>query len=156
MNRLSRGLCYGRGKVNPEFEDCLKNNKIRKFTQGKSLVKKELDTSEKDLVEARESLEREKFKWATIQAYYSMFHSARALLYNKSYREKSHYCLIVALNSLYVETGKLSVPFVEGLQRGKRLREDADYYEEWSKMGAEEMVNTAKEFLEATKKLVSF
>lgn len=142
--------------MNPEFGDCLKKGKIRKFSQGKSLVKKELDTSEKDLGEAIESLEKEKFKWATIQAYYSMFHSARALLYNKSYREKSHYCLIAALKSLYVETEKLPVRFIEGLQKGKRLREDADYYNEWSKIGAEEVVNMAKKFLETTKKLVSF
>ncbi|OIO42814.1 MAG: hypothetical protein COY75_03765 [Nitrospirae bacterium CG_4_10_14_0_8_um_filter_41_23] len=141
--------------MNPEFEDCLKKNKIRRFAQGKSLVEKELDTAAKDFSEARESLEREKFKWATIQAYYSMFHSARALLYDKNYREKSHYCLIIALKSLYVETGKLSISFIEGLQRGKRLREDADYYNDWSKIGAEEMVNMAKEFLEAVKTLVS-
>ena len=83
--------------MNPEFEDCLRKNKVRKFTQGKSLVGKELNIAGKDFNEARESLERGKFKWATIQAYYSMFHSARTLLYNKNYREKSHYCLIVAL-----------------------------------------------------------
>lgn len=28
--------------MNPEFEDCLRKNKVRKFTQGKSLVGKEL------------------------------------------------------------------------------------------------------------------
>lgn len=140
--------------MNPEFESCLKKNKIREFSQGKSLVEKELNTALKDFNEAKESLEREKFKWATIQAYYSMFHSARALLYYKNYREKSHYCLIVALKHLYVETGKLSISFIEELQKGKSLREDADYYDDWSKIGAEEMVNMTKEFLETAKNIL--
>jgi len=34
----------------------------------------------------------------------SMFHSTRALLFAKNYREHSHYCLIVAMRALYVET----------------------------------------------------
>lgn len=72
----------------------------------------------------------------------------------KNYREKSHYCLIVALKHLYVETGKLSISFIEGLQKGKSLREDADYYDDWSKIGAEEMVNMTKEFLEAAKNIL--
>jgi uncharacterized protein (UPF0332 family) len=51
-----------------------------------------------------------------------MFHSARALLYNENYREKSHHCLIIALKAIYVETGRLSIHFVEGLQKGKNLK----------------------------------
>jgi len=81
---------------NPEFLECFRKNKIRKFSQGKTLVMKELNIAKQDLLAAKESFNRNSFKWATIQAYYSMFHSARALLYSKNYREKSHYCLIVA------------------------------------------------------------
>ena len=118
-----------KGIIDPEFSDCLKRNKIREFSQGRSLANKELTAAESDLLEAKESLDRAKFKWSTIQSYYSMFHSARALLYNQNYREKSHYCLIIALNALYVAKGKLSVRFLEGLQKGKNLREHADYYD---------------------------
>ena len=50
------------------------------------LVLKELDAAQSDL-DARDSLGGDKFKWTTIQAYYSMFHSARALVYWKGYRE---------------------------------------------------------------------
>ena len=138
---------------NPEFNECFKKNKIRRFSQGKELFRKELTIAEKDLSDAKDSLQREKYKWAT-QAYYSMFHSARALLYNKNYRERSHYCLIVALRTLYVETEKLSIRFIEGLQKGKNLRENADYYDEWSRIGAEEMVSLATEFLEIAKDIL--
>ncbi|MBU2541147.1 MAG: HEPN domain-containing protein [Candidatus Omnitrophica bacterium] len=133
--------------VSPEFGDCLKRNKIREFSQGKNLVDKELLAARTDLSEAKDTFQRDKFKWAIIQAYYSMFHSARALLYNQNYRERSHHCLIVALKSFYVEKGKLSVRFLEGLQKAKTLRENADYYDQWSQLGAKEMVALAGEFL---------
>jgi len=83
-----------------------------------------------------------------------MFHSARALLYNKNYREKSHYCLIIALKRLYVDTGKLSEYFIESLQKGKALREDADYYDDWSKTGSEEALKLAEEFLNKARELI--
>jgi len=133
--------------MNPEFEKCLKRGKIRVFSRGKALVGKELAVAQSDLEEAQESFKRGKYKWATIQCYYSMFHSARALIYNKNYRERSHHCLIVALRALYVETKQLSFTFVEALQKAKTLREQADYYGEFSKITAEELLKDAKEFL---------
>lgn len=140
--------------MNLEFERCLKLNKIKEFSKGKSLMFKELKTAESDLQEAKDGIRKGKYKWTTIQAYYSMFHSARALLYNKNYREKSHYCLIIALRILYVDKKELPIYLIEGLQRGKELREDADYYEEWSEKGAEEMIKIATEFLSQSRKII--
>jgi len=146
-------LFYGKG-MNMTFEECLKRGKIKEFSQGKDLVQKELKTAEHDLLDGKEGFERGKYKWTTIQAYYVIFHSARALLYAKKFREKSHHCLIIALRRLYVETGQLSVHFIEALQKGKALREDADYYDDWSKTGADEMLKLAEEFLNKAKELV--
>jgi len=98
--------------MNPEFEKCLKRGKIRVFSRGKALVDKEIRTARSDLEEAQESFRRVKYKWSTVQSYYSMFHSARALVYDKNYRERSHYCLIVALKALYVQTKQLSFSLV--------------------------------------------
>ena len=105
-----------------DFEECLRRRKIWEFSRGKSLKEKELKTAEKDLNDGKEGIEREKYKWSTVQAYYSMFHSARALLYAKNYREKSHHCLIVALRVLYVDKKLLPSSLVESLQDGKRLQ----------------------------------
>lgn len=133
--------------MNPEFENCLKRGKIRFFSRGKALVDKEVRTARSDLEEAQESFRRVKYKWSTVQSYYSMFHSARALIYDKNYRERNHYCLIVALRALYVETKQLSFSLVEALQKAKTLREQADYYVEFSKTTAYELLESAKEFL---------
>ena len=43
--------------------------------------------------------------------------------------------------------------FVEALQKGKALREDADYYDDWSELGSGEMLKLAEEFLTKTKEL---
>ena len=81
-------------RPHPEFNDCLKRGKIVAFPAAKKIVAKELSIAEQDLETAQKSIKQKDYKWATIQAYYSMFHAARTLLYHKGYREKSHYCLI--------------------------------------------------------------
>jgi uncharacterized protein (UPF0332 family) len=83
-----------------------------------------------------------------------MFHAGRALLYIHGYRERSHYCLIVAMRALYVEKGLLSHRLVESFQLGKTLRENADYYGEFSKEAAAQLLEDAHEFLEAAKGLI--
>lgn len=139
---------------NPNFEICLKKGRIKEFSRGKALVKKELDSALFDLRAAKESFKNKNYKWATIQTYYSMFHSARALLYNKNYQEKSHYCLIEALRALYVEQELVGYWLIEALQKAKILREGADYYSEFSEEGARDLVAKAKEFLDKAKEIL--
>lgn len=69
--------------MNQEFEQCLENKKIVPFKQGKELVKKELVIAESDPSDAKAGYQDQRFKWSTIQAYYAMFHAARALVYSK-------------------------------------------------------------------------
>lgn len=137
-----------------EFEKCLSRGKIKKFAKAKTLVPNELKLAREDLQAALESSKDRNSKWATIQAYYSMFHTARALLYAKGYREKSHFCLIEAIRSMYVSGNVLSFEFVESLKLGKSLRENADYYGDFSEEGAKEMIFIAEKFLRAAKKIL--
>ena len=141
--------------MNSEFDDCLRRKRIREFSRGKTLVDKELRTAENDLADAKKSFNQQSYKWATIQSYYSMFHSGRALLYAKNYREKSHYCLIISLKALYVEQRLLPVTLIESLLQAKRLREQADYYDEWSQASAEALLNAAEKFLTIARQLTS-
>jgi uncharacterized protein (UPF0332 family) len=141
--------------MNSEFDDCLRRKRIREFSRGRTLVDKELHTAENDLADAKKSFNQRSYKWATIQSYYSMFHSARALLYAKNYREKSHYCLIIFLRAIYVEQKLLPATLVESLLQAKRLREQADYYDEWSQAGAESLLNAAEKLLTIARQLAS-
>ena len=138
-----------------EYDDCLKRGKIKPFSRGLTLAPKELETSESDLKRARKTFEEGDYKWATIQIYYSMFHSARALLYAKNLREHSHYCLIAAIKSLYADEKKIPAKFLEGLQEAKNLREDADYYNRWSQAGCEKLIKLAEEILTIAKNIIN-
>jgi len=83
-----------------------------------------------------------------------MFHSARALLYAKNFREHSHYCLIAAIKYLYVETKQIPINLLEGLQEAKNLREEADYYNRWSRPGCEKLLKLAEGFIRKTRELI--
>lgn len=137
--------------MNREFDQCLESKKIVPFEQGKELVKKELSVAESDLSEAKSGYMEHRFKWSTIQAYYSMFHAARALVYSKGYREKSHYCLAIALRTLYVEEGKLDAQVVRDFLNAMNLREAADYQADFSEPGARAVIASAEKFLKKAK-----
>jgi uncharacterized protein (UPF0332 family) len=133
------GSSSGKGRwTNPAFEECLKNRKIVVFRRAKRLVSKEILSAQQDLEEARDRLA----------------HAARALLYFQGFRERSHYCLLVALEALYVQRKLLEVRFVSSFKETMALRENADYLGAFSREGAEMSIRNALQFLEATEDLL--
>jgi len=134
--------------VNQEFEQCLENKKIISFARGKNLVKKELLVAKSDLSDAKAGYENERYKWSTIQGYYAMFHAARALIYSQGYREKSHYCLTVALRALFADEGKMDAQLVRDFFSAMNLREAADYEADFSQSGAKAVIASAEKFIE--------
>ncbi len=110
--------------------------------------------AEEDLKMSLQSLANKNYHWSIVQSYYSMFHCARALLYSKEYREKSHFCLIEAIRTLFCETKKLDISFVESLLEAKNLREAADYYGDFSEINCQKLTKKAQEFLEVAKDLL--
>ncbi|MFH1772002.1 MAG: HEPN domain-containing protein [Candidatus Omnitrophota bacterium] len=140
--------------MNTEFQKALDKKRIISFAKATTLIKGELKQASDDLKEALDRLKNHKYKYATITGYYSMFHSARALLYSKGYREKSHYYLVVALESLFVGNGLLEEIVVKEFRDAMVLREDADYHGSFSKEGAENVLKFAKELLIKAKELL--
>jgi len=141
--------------VNRAFRKCLENRKIFPALHAESLVRKELNAAEQDLAEAKDRLQNERYKYATIDAYYAAFHAARALLYSKGLRERSHHCLSVAIKALFVETGQLEARFVRTLNNLMSLREEADYSGTSTREAAFLCVHYAAEFVEQSRSLLS-
>lgn len=137
-----------------KFQKCLERKKIIPFSPGPRLAGKETKLASFDLSRSKTSFQQEDYKWATIQSYYSMFHSARALLYVKSYREKSHQCLIEAVRVFYLEEGFLDYSIIEAFQKAKIMREEADYYGEFTEENADYLIRKAGEFLEEAKEIL--
>lgn len=142
------------GKIELEFEKCLSKGQIKSFSDGPKLVGKQLKIAEGDLAEAQEGLTRKKWKWSTIQAYYSMFHTARALLYAKGFREHHHRCLRIAISHLYVSEDTAFHALVSDFQLAKMMRENADYADDFSENGANKLVSSAERFLKIVRKIL--
>ena len=137
--------------MNQEFKQCLENKKIIPFEHASKLVTKELSVALNDFSDAKAGYENKRYKWSTIQAYYAMFHAARGPVFSKGYREKSHYCLAVALRALFVEEGKLDNQDVRDFLNAMNLREAADYEAEFSESGPKAVINAAERFIEKAK-----
>ena len=136
------------------FKESIDKRRIIHFTDGPKLVAKELATAKEDLREARKTLSLKSYKWATVQAYYAIFHVFRALLYAKKYREKSHIHLGRAINALYVETGEFSKDHYDNYIDALTLRELADYKRKYSKHGAEKCISAAEQAIKQASRIL--
>lgn len=139
-----------------EFDECVKKNKLVKFSRGKNIAANKLGEAMEDIKEAADGFENGKYKWSTIQAYYAMFAAGNALLMNKGWREKgSHFCLMAGLKKLYVEAKEIDVLYLEALQKGKVLRESANYQNEWSENECRMLLNKARDFVKLAEKILA-
>ncbi len=141
-------------KTKSDFNNCLKNKRIIPSADAKNLAGKEMAESLIDLEEAQDRFEHGRYKYCTTTAYYAMFHAARALLYSQGYRERSHWCVLAAMEELFGKTGKLEMRLVRALGQAMTLREDADYAAEYSQKGAEQTSKNAKEFIEKAQEIL--
>lgn len=141
--------------MNRDYKDCIDKKKLYRSEAARSLAGKEFKSATDDLADAEMSLSRKRFKWATIQAYYAMFHAARALLYFRGYRERSHFCVVAGIGHLFGETKLIDLKWVRALKNAMSLREDADYSDAYSPDGAETSIQNAKEFLREAKRILS-
>jgi len=134
--------------LSPALQKLLEERKILRIRRDSALIAKEIAAAKADLKDAKESLGLKKSKWATIQGYYAMFHSARALLYEKGFLEKSHHALLVAVRELYVSEIERSL--MQEFEHGMYLRQEADYGLKFSGRGAQDVIDIAEKMLERT------
>ena len=133
------------GGMSSEFSIMLEKRRLMRIKPDRKLSLKEIEAAKSDLNDAKDSLKRKKLKWATIQGYYSMFHSVRALVFSRGYREKSHHALFVALRDLF--SGELERSLIRGFEDAMHLREEADYGLKFSEDGAADVMENAESFL---------
>lgn len=137
-----------------DLKKAIEKEKIVSFPAGPSLVTKELEAAKEDLFDAKDLFSRERFKSATTLAYYTIFHTARALLFKKGYREKSHIQLGFAIKAFYVDKGLLPQEYYDNFIQALDFRELADYKSKFSKEGAERNIQAAEEAIRLTEALL--
>jgi uncharacterized protein (UPF0332 family) len=139
--------------MSTRLRQLVQERKLMKARITKGMIQKEIEAAQSDLDDARTSFDQGKLKWATIQGYYSMFHSARSLLYSKGYREKSHYALSVAIEELF--HNHLDIAMIHAFRNAMDLRQEADYGLKFSKEGAIETIDNANLFLAKAKVILN-
>lgn len=131
--------------MSSKFHQCISNRSLRKVPVHTRDVKAEMDESARDLESARRSLLESDYKWTIIKAYYSMFHAFRSLLFSAGYTEKSHDCLIAAIEELFTEKGLLPPAIITDIRNAKIAREAADYGLTYGQSSAEGTVKDAEQ-----------
>ena len=139
-------------RVSFKFRRLLEERRLTRIKPDRKLVLKEIEGAKSDLETARKSLQDGNVKWAIIQGYYSIFHAARALLYSKGFREKSHYALLIAVQELFSDA--LEQSLIQGFEDAMNLRQTADYGLTFSKEGALDVIKTADKFLLKIKEIL--
>ncbi|MCL2859877.1 MAG: HEPN domain-containing protein [Oscillospiraceae bacterium] len=135
-------------------EDLILRGLIKKCSFSEDMYKKEFGVGVRDLESAKVSFEEKNYKWATVQAYYAIFHAVRALIYKSGYREKSHIALKDIFKELYIKTEELPMVTYDCLKDGMHLREAADYKNLYAKEDAENIIISVSESLKEIQKLV--
>ena len=138
-------------QLSPVIERLIEQGELFKSEFPLEKVIKEMDAAKDDLQDATDSFEESKWKWATIQGYHSMLHSAHTLLYGRGYKEHDEHALVLALGELFPEelgTG-LIVVYNKALQL-KRNAEELVYSED----GAIETIQGAKAWLNVARNIL--
>lgn len=112
-----------------------------------------LRKAERSLKASRVLIDSEDYDFSISRIYYVMFYCAEALLLTKDLKFSKHSAVIAAFGRDFVKTGLLSQELHSYLIKGFRERQIGDYetLNLPSIEDAEEMVEDAEAFLEATR-----
>lgn len=139
------------------FKECIEKGLLKRIPPSEENCERSLNKAKKWLEEAEKSFENKIYQSSVLSSYLAMFHSARAILFRDGYREKSHYCVARCLEEKYVKTGKLERKWVELFDYYREMRHNNQYDLSFfvSEKEAKNSLNSAKDFLERMKKLIS-
>jgi len=134
--------------MSSKFRNCVSNRGLRKIPPDTRDIEAEMREAESDLESAKRSLGEPDYKWTIIKAYYSMFHAFKSLLFSAGYTEKSHECLIIAIEELFTDKGLLPASIIPDIRNAKIARESADYGLTYGQASAEGTVQEAEQILQ--------
>jgi len=136
------------------FKDCLRNGLIKKDASAKDRIKKSIEIATRFLHSSKKNIDMNEFEMAAIAAYNSIFHSARSLLFNNGYIERSHVCLIVALKTFYNKNQSL-LDLLNTFDKIRISRHNIQYGGSLvNREEAEFVLDFAKIFLEKTEEII--
>ena len=75
------------------LKSCIESGSIKKDESTKEFINSSIKNSEQFLESCNANINIKDYRMAFRSGYLSIFHTARALLYYKGYKEHSHICL---------------------------------------------------------------
>ncbi|MFH1256806.1 MAG: HEPN domain-containing protein [Candidatus Diapherotrites archaeon] len=137
-------------------EECVREGLLVREKPDKEKSLSSIEMAEHKLDLAEKELEHEIFEDAIVNAYTSMFHSARALLFRDGFKERSHFAVYVYLKEKYSD--KIERKYLNELNSLRLQRHDFMYglgkNAEAQESEADSAIKIATGFLEAVKKIV--
>ena len=136
-----------------DVKKCLELGYLKKEKPDPKMIEKELKEASYDFQSAKKAFSDKDFKWCIIKSYYSMFHSARAVLFSNGLRERRHFAVEVVLQNL-AKRGKIEEKYLGYYSAAMEWREDADYRYNYSEEIASDILENAERFLDAMKNAI--
>jgi len=127
--------------------------KLRKIPKDKEKVRRSLEIAKIKLKEARKLFSSDFFNNTVLSAYTSMFHSARALLYNEGIQEKSHYAAYFYIKEKF--SNKIPQNLIFSFNHYRDIRHELLYgYCNLNEKDAEQAILDAEDFLNEIEKIL--
>ena len=136
------------------FADCRKKGLVKMDAGVSANTENSVKSAERFLNSAKNNFGIRDYEMVELAAYNSGFHSARALLFAKGFKERSHYCLAVAVRELYKENREVA-EFINSFDELRYSRHKVQYSGGLvSEEEAEYVQGFAEGFLELVKNLL--
>ena len=123
----------------------------------KELSQHRLQQAEDELFDAKLLLEHERYLSANNRAYYSIFHSIKAVLALESVDFKKHKDIIAYFNKNYVNTEIFPRTLGRKIAKASKVREDSDYVDEFvvEPETTKSQIETAEELIKLVKEYIT-
>ena len=159
------------GRIKGNFEWCLNQGNKGKKHKGLKKIKPDPKASAKQISKAVSDLEvmqylyeGDKTDWVASTAFYAMYHSLLAVLYNLGYESRNQECTITAIEKLIqdklisLEQGYIQMirSLKEGEEDAKSIREELQYGSETSMMKerCKRLMENAKKFVDRVREVI--
>ena len=108
-----------------------------------------LERAKQDLSDAEFSYQNKRYLNANNRAYYSIFHSIKAVLALERVDFKRHKDVLAYFNQYYIKTEKFPKMISKKISQASKVREDSDYDDEFTPTDEETklQIDTAKELI---------
>lgn len=138
-----------------DVKECIEKGLLKETKKDIEKTHRSIEVARNKLNKAMKLQESEFYEEAVVNAYSSMFHAGRALLFKDGMKEKSHYGLYIYIREKY--KNKLEPRFINELDSLRLERHEILYSLDTikiEKQACKDVISVAKDFVSAIEKII--